>query len=381
VRATTAIADLTTVFEETFSRLGHTPDRDHSVIVTSWPSVPFEMIRAAGLRPVVARGASTATPAADAHLEADIFPNRLRHLVEAALTERLSHLAGIVVPRTSDPDYKCFLYLREFVRKGAARALPPTSLFDLLQSHGAGVRAYDVARTRALIDGLASASGHIPSDDDLRREITLTNAARAAARRLDALRRVAPRVTGTEVFPLLGAFWQMRPDRYTELAGSAADEIATRAPLAGARILLTGAPVDSPALHESIESHGAIVVAELSPWGSGLAGDDVKCDGDPIAALADKYRADAIGPRVPVDVLRRWFDRIFDGIDAVVVSLPPDDTVFGWDYPGLRAVLDEHRIPHVCLRTDPYQPLTPANHARLNMLVATATRLREARHG
>jgi hypothetical protein len=39
------------------------------------------------------------------------------------LTGRLSHVARIVIPRTSDPDYKCFLYLREFVRRGVLGAL------------------------------------------------------------------------------------------------------------------------------------------------------------------------------------------------------------------------------------------------------------------
>ena len=121
-------------------------------MVASWPAVPVEIVRAAGFRAVMARGASDPTPAADAHLEPGIFPNRLRHLVEDALTGRLSRVARIIIPRTSDADYKCFLYLREFVRTGVATALAPVVLFDLLQSRGADVRNHDVARTRALLD-------------------------------------------------------------------------------------------------------------------------------------------------------------------------------------------------------------------------------------
>ena len=171
-------------------------------VVASWPSVPVEIVRAAGFRAVMARGASDPTPAADAHLEPGIFPNRLRHLVEDALTGRLSHAARIVIPRTSDADYKCFLYLREFVRRGVATALAPIVLFDLLQSRGADVRNHDVARTRALLDELASGSGRMPSADDLRREITRANAARAAARRLVGLRRTVPRVDGNRRLPI-----------------------------------------------------------------------------------------------------------------------------------------------------------------------------------
>ena len=252
-----------------------------------------------------------------------------------------------------------FLYLREFVRRGIARSLPPTLLFDLLQSDGPDVRAYDAARMRALFDELASVTGRQPSLDDLRQEIARTNAARAAARRLVALRHAAPRIKGAEVLPLLGAFWQLPPNDYAFLAAEAVDDIAQRPPLDGPRVLLAGAPVDGPALHAAIESHGAIVVEEVGPWGSGAAGDDVDCAGDPLLALADKYRRDAIGPRTPIGALRGSISRMLDNIDAVVVSLPPEDTAFGWDYPALRDLLQARRIPHTCLRGDPYRPLTP----------------------
>jgi benzoyl-CoA reductase/2-hydroxyglutaryl-CoA dehydratase subunit BcrC/BadD/HgdB len=315
------------------------------------------------------------------HLEPGIFPSRLRRLVEDALTGRLARAVRIVIPRTSDADYKCFLYLREFVRRGVVTALAPLVLFDLLQSRGPDVPAYDVARTRALLDDLSSATGRTPSADDLRREITRANTARAAARRLVELRRPVPRVAGSEVFPLLAAFWEMEPDRYATMADDAASRIASRPPLAGPRVLLTGAPVDAPTLHEAIESHGAVVVAEVGPWGSDAAGEDVRIDDDPVAALADKYRTDSIGARTPVDSLRRVTERMLDEVDAVVVSLPPNDAVFGWDYPALRNLLNARRIPHVCLRGEPHETPTLADHAALDAMVSAASRLQEARHG
>ena len=350
-------------------------------VVASWPSVPVEIVRVAGFRPVIIRGASGSTAAADLHLEPGIFPSRLRRLVEDALTGRLSHAARIVIPRTSDADYKCFLYLRELVRKGVTTALAPVVLFDLLQSRGPDVPAYDAARMHALLDELSSASGRMASDDDLRSEITRVNAARAAARCLVALRVPVPRVLGSEVFPLLAAFWEMEPDRYSEMASDAATRIAARPPLAGPRVLLTGTPVDGQTLHEFIESHGAVVVDEISPWGSGAAGEGVRIDDDPVTALADKYRADSIGARTPVDALRRLTHSRLDEVDAVVVSLPPDDAVYGWDYPALRDVLNARRIPHVCLHCDPYERPTPADHAALDAMVSAASRLQEARHG
>jgi benzoyl-CoA reductase/2-hydroxyglutaryl-CoA dehydratase subunit BcrC/BadD/HgdB len=350
-------------------------------VVASWPSVPVEIVRAAGFRAVFARGASGPTPTADRHLEPRIFPGRLRHLVESALTGRLSHAAHIVIPRTSDTDYKCFLYLREFVRRGVIPALPPVILFDLLQSAGAEVRAYDAARTRALFDELSAVSGRRPSVDDLHRQIARVNEARAAARQLLAFRRTAPRVSGTEIFPLLAAFWELEPERYVAAVKGAVSAFAKRSVLSGPRVLLAGVPVDGPELHHAIESHGAIVVAEVGPWGSGAPGDDVRVDDDPFLALADKYRADAIGARTPAASLRRHIEHMLDEVDAVVVSLPPEDAVFGWDYPVLRDRLQARGLPHVCLRGDQYQAPTAQEHAELDAMVAAASRLQEARHG
>jgi len=338
-------------------------------------------VRAAGVRAVIARGASGPTPTADRHLEPRIFARRLRHLVENALTGRLSDAARIVIPRTSDTDYKCFLYLREFVRRGVIATLPPVILFDLLQSEAAGVRAYDAERTRALFDELSFVSGRRPSVDNLKLEIARANQARAAARGLVAFRRIVPRVTGAELFSLLAAFWDLEPERYVAVVNSAASAFAQRSALSGPRVLLAGVPVDGPELHHAIESHGAIVVAEVGPWGTGAPGDDVRVDDDPFLALADKYRAEAIGARTPAASLRRHIEQMLDGVDAVVVSLPPEDAVFGWDYPVLRDMLQARGLPHVCLRGDQYQTPSPQEHAELDAMVAAASRLQEARHG
>src|SRR6185436_16276749 len=190
---TTPILTLTAAFDAQHTAFRRAVERKSRVVVLSSPSVPVEIVRAAGLNPIVIRGGVSPTPTADGHLEVGVFPPRLRWLAEAALSGFLANAEHIVFPRTSDPDYKCFLYLREFARLGIAPALPPVSLFDLLQSEGPDVRAYNVARTRALLEELALADGCSPSLDALRYEIDRSNFARAAARKLIALRKGAPR--------------------------------------------------------------------------------------------------------------------------------------------------------------------------------------------
>lgn len=329
---------------------------------------------------MVVRSSNAPTPAADAYLEGVAFPNRIRQLVEAVLSGEAGQAACVVLPRTSEPDYKCFLYLRELVRRGVVRRPLATLLFDLLQSTGPEVSAYNVARTRALFETLGALGGGA-SFDRLHQQIAHANAARSALRRLVALRDGSPRITGAEALPLIGAFWQLAPEVYAPLAIAAADSIARRPPLDGPRVLLLGAPVDGPALHATIEAHGAVVVAETGPWGMDAAGGDVAPGIDPFVAIAEKYRRDAWGPRTPVAEYRDRIARALKNADAVVVSLPPDDAVFGWDYPWLREQLRARQIPHVCLTHDPCQPMPPADDERVADLVSRATPGMEARHG
>ena len=376
-----AVDELRAAFDEPFTGLGSDTQRNDGTVVISWPSVPVELIRAAGFSPVVARGRGEPTPAADRVLETDLFPNRLRQLVEAAFAGRLAEVAAIVLPRTSDPDYKCFLYLRELVRRGAIAALPPILLFDILQSDGADAHVYNTERVRAFSKLLASLSGRRPAEDDLRDQIASANRARAAARRLTALRAGAPRIAGADALPLLGAFWQLEPERYGALAETAADSLGGRPTLDGTRVLLAGAPVDSAALHTAIEADGAVVVAELSPFGSGGSSADVATAGDPFAALAEHYRRESIDARLPVGALLRKLDDALDGVAAVVISLPPDDASFGWDYPRVRERLTRRYLAHAVLAGDPALGATAADRERIRTLLRAVAERREAHGG
>lgn len=372
-----AITALTTAFSAP-GAVRATQHAESADVVVASPHIPVELLRAAGRRPRVVRGSLDPTPLADAHLEPHVFPNRIRQLVELVLAGRLDAAAAILLPRTSEADYKGFLYLRELVRREVVLHPHRILLVDLLQSDGAHVAAHNAQVVRQL---WAACAPHGAADTALRDEIARTNAARAAVRRLLALRAGSPRVTGSEVLPLIGAFWCLPPDVYARLATAAVDHLAARPPLDQPRVLLLGAPVDGPGVHAAIEGHGAVVVSEVGPWGTNAAATDVDEHGDPFDALATTYSRDAWGPRTPIATVRDWVSIAIASSDAVVVLLPPDDGVFGWDYPWLRDRLQSVGVPHICLAHDGWTPLTPADHQRLARLVATAVPRLEARRG
>jgi benzoyl-CoA reductase/2-hydroxyglutaryl-CoA dehydratase subunit BcrC/BadD/HgdB len=373
-----AIEELRAGFAEPFATLGGGAARPSVVI--SWPSVPAEIVRAAGFTPIVARSHAAPTPAAALVLEPELFPGRLRQLVEAALTGRLAGAAAVVVPRTSDADYKCYLYLRELVRRGVVRALPPLLLFDLLHSDGAAAQAYDAARTRELAQRLASLAGQQVTSDDLRAAIASANRARAAAGRIDALRNPTPRIAGSEALPLTAAFWQIEPERYATLATAAAGTLAGRPALAGPRVLLAGAPVDSAALHAAIEAEGGVVVGELSPFGSCALRVEIEASADPFAALAEHYRRESIDARLPVAALMRKLAGALENTDVVIISLPPDDASFGFDYPRVRDLLARRGVDHAVVTGDDAAGVTAADRERVRT-VLRAVSPRESRRG
>ena len=71
---------------------------------------------------------------------------------------------------------------------------------------------------------------------------------------------------------------------------------------------------------------------------------------------------------------------MLDEVDAVVVSLPPEDTVFGWDYPALRDLLQARAFrTSVCVAIR-IRPLTAGVSRQLDALVSAESSA-EARHG
>jgi hypothetical protein len=310
-----------------------------------------------------------------------VFPNRIRQLVQAALAGRLAQVAAIVLPRTSDPDYKSYLYLQELRRRGRIPSLPPVLLFDLLQSQGPGICAYDAARVRDLLARLAQISGRQVSADALRAQIAHANDARAAAGLLATLRGAVVRVAGSECLPLLGARWTASPERYVTLADEALRQLAGRTPLAGPRIMLTGMPVDSTALHVAIESLHATVVDEVSPFGANDGAGGVDAVADPYSALAEWYSAQVVSARSPAAMLMNRIERSLDNIDVVVILLPADDARFGWEVPRLRALLDARGIAHAIVRSDPESGLSTADLAGVRAALERATAAQQVRHG
>jgi benzoyl-CoA reductase/2-hydroxyglutaryl-CoA dehydratase subunit BcrC/BadD/HgdB len=316
-------------------------------------TVPYELIRAAGAAPVLVNPQGTTTPLADEWME-PVFDHSIRVTFDRVLAGDWSFLKFLIAPRTSEQQYKLFLYLREAARQGCAN-LPPTYLYDLLHTRTPRSQRYGLERTRELAQRLAAATGHAITDESLTDAINESNAARAAIRRLLRLRRRAkPKLSGAEATALIGAWNFMDRKTFAELAVQAVNELKAAPSLKGPRLLLKGVALDHPRLHQVLESRGAIVIAEDDWHGSRAAGRDIALGKDLLAGVFRKYYRDADSPRVyPVEVADAWFQReALRNVDGVIFYLPPEDDIRGWDYPRQKQFLDERGIPHLLIRED-----------------------------
>jgi benzoyl-CoA reductase/2-hydroxyglutaryl-CoA dehydratase subunit BcrC/BadD/HgdB len=314
-------------------------------------TVPWELLRAAGFDPVLLSPQRRHTPRADSYME-DVFSGRMKAVFDWLISGEAAFLSAAVIPRTSEQEHKLFLYLREVVRQGSERA-PEPILYNLLHARSAEAQAYGLERTHELKITLERLTSRSIEPEALSAAIAEGNAARQAIRELLQEREgPAPRLSGTDALALIGAWYFTDRAEYAPLAREALREIQTRPVLEGPRILIKGSTEDGLDFCAAIEAQGAIVVAEDDWWGSRAASQDIDATADPIRAIFEKYYLDAPSPRVfPSEIADAWFHRKATEVDGVIFYLPHEDDVIGWDYPRLRAFLDERAVPHAMLRT------------------------------
>ncbi len=342
------------------------------VVGITAPTVPAEIVIAAGAFPVVLRRPPGPTPHADRDLEDGIFAPRLRGIYEGLLSGEWSFLSAVIVPRTSEQEYKLFLYLHEMAR-GGSTALPPAHLYDLLHARSTAAPEYVRGRTRALVETLERLAGRGVSNDDLASAITERNGARRAAARLWALRADRPRLGGREALALLAASVSLAPGEYARLAGAAAAALDDQPPIDGPRIVIAGTPDASAALTETVESLGAVVVWEETYAARIDCERPIDDTPEPVSAIAAHYYGHVASPRVfPPELADAPFAAAARAADAVIFYYPPEDYVAGWDYPRRRALAESVGLPHLRIRRDVATGATPDDEVAAWLAVVRA---------
>ena len=99
-----------------------------------------------------------------------------------------------------------------------------------------------------------------------------------------------------------------------------------------------------------------------------------------MRAVFENCYLHAPSPRVsPFADADLWFSKaVKQGIDGVVFYLPPEDDVYGWDYPRQRDFLAARRIPSLLIREDAARGLSGETAASIRDFVKSIHRRRHA---
>ena len=335
-------------------------------------TVPSELLRAAGFFPLMLNPPRGPAAYADHFMEVGVFSARIRGIFHGITAGLWPFLKLVIIPRTSEQEHKLYLYLREIARQGLGKSVPEVYLYNLLHSRSAETEEYGFERTRDLKKHLEQLAGRSIEAADLARCVCESNQARVAIRSLLNLREgTEPRLRGTEALSLIGAAYFMDHAAYAQLAAEAGAEMEERPPARGARLLIKGTPLHHTGLHQAIESHGAVVVAEDDWWGSRCLGEPIAADADMVRSIFDAYYRGTSGPRAfPPEMADKWFFEAAAKADGVVFYLPPEDDVLGWDYPALRAALAQRGIPSLLVREDAAEGLSSECHQKIEEFVS-----------
>ncbi len=259
---------------------------------------PLELLHAAG---AYARRVFPPEPGAPreldlhrvaAHLPGFVCPYMKRAL-EHALTGDAPAMAGLVHAYSCDVTCGVFNIWKELFHPEVAimlhqpYRLNPASL------------DYYLAELRGCARVLEALTGRAVTDEGLREAAALYNRQRSYLRRLAAGLTDAPPLISATAFLELVLFCQLRPveqansllERTMELAAGALDAAghAERETPDIGRVLVSGSVLeDARALH-LVEEAGGRVVAEDLCTGSRWYAEDIAADGDPWAALAERY--------------------------------------------------------------------------------------------
>src|SRR5579863_9619804 len=103
-------------------------------------TVPWELLRAAGLRPFLLSPHREHTPLADRYME-DVFSARMKATFDFLISAEGRLLSAVVIPRTSEQEHKLYLYIREVLRHKTEGA-PEVILYNLLHARSPEAEAY-----------------------------------------------------------------------------------------------------------------------------------------------------------------------------------------------------------------------------------------------
>jgi benzoyl-CoA reductase/2-hydroxyglutaryl-CoA dehydratase subunit BcrC/BadD/HgdB len=349
--------------------------RDRDLAIRSWrekggkvvgyvyPTVPTEIMTAAGLLPVMVTGnPEIPTEEGDRYME-DFFCPFVRSLHDLFVRGRYGDMDLVVLPHGNDSVSRCYYYLCTEKEYHPELKVPPLYYFDILHTKRYIANRYTRGRVAALKEKLETLSGKEITNEALLSAISVHNENRRLLKQVAALRRAdPPRISGTDALQIIGCSFLMAKEEHNKLLREFLDQAGSLPPVKGVRIYVAGTIIDNTQLYELIESCGAVVVSEDVCTGDRFSDNPVDTTLEPLDALTERYHMQSHDGRMypmneHVDYLLRSAGEVKP--DGVIFNYLKWDDAHGWHYPGQRDALKNAGIPSVAFDMQEYKIENP----------------------
>jgi bzd-type benzoyl-CoA reductase N subunit len=323
---------------------------------------PVEIIEAAGLVPFRIKGSVTEPISkADTQLETIVCP-LVRSCYDLALKQRYEFLDGLVIPHACDS-----MARSKDVWKYTL-GLPYFHFIDTPHNTSDSSLDFFVSVLGTFCKSLGKFAGKEISAVSLAQAIKAYNENRTRIWELYELRKSdPPLLSGAEMTKVLVAAMSLPVREATRLLEGVLAEVKQRPPFATEkkpRIMVVGAEVDDAAFIELIEAAGAWVVTDdLCPGGREHRA-FVKTEGDPVAALAERYLRGIMCGRSyvqPAGDYPQYLEQRFGhitraardyGVDGIVLYIYKYCDPFGFEVPAMKSFIEAQGIPVLYLEDE-----------------------------
>ncbi len=311
--------------------------------------VPEEIIHAAGFVPVRIRSDGEIPSRANAHLQSYTCA-LCRSGLDQALRGDLSFLQGVVFAHTCDT-----LQALADIWQMSFPDLYVETIVQPVHLSSPSARLYLIAELQRFRRSLEEFADQRISDQALSASVELYNEKRRLLTQLYSLRR---RLTTSQLFAVTDAGFTMPVEEYNfllaELVECLAEVGTTREE--GPGLILVGAVLDDPAILSLVEELGARILGDDLCTGSRYFAPPAVANGDPIAALADRYLHRQPCPAKyhpnypPGEHLLKLVSET--QADGVVFVLQKFCDPHAFDYAMVKEKLDAAAVPYLCLEME-----------------------------
>lgn len=367
------LEDFHEAVSDTAGYIGKLKERGKKVLGYFCSYTPEEIILAAGIHPVRLFSTADNITLADAHLQS-YSCSLARGALEDALSGKLDFLDGTVFPHTCDTMQRLSDLWRLNTKIGFfADVVLPVKLNTV------SAREYMEAVLRKFRADLEKGMGVSITDSALKESIEKYNTIRGCLRTIYELRSADPVIpAGSDLHAIVKGSMIMDRDcllkRLPEVIESLRNK-RSAANNAGKRIVLAGSICDHPGIHTIIEKSGGVAVWDDLCSGSRYFEGLIATEGDPVAAIADRYIKRRICPAKHVSNTAGGENiieivRSNNALGVVFILLKFCDP-HDFDYPCMKASLEEVGIPSMLLEIEDQLPSEGQLMTRLETFIHT----------